>query len=97
MRYTREEALERIRGFLAAHRKGDETTCQTAGRLGIFCHGYDRWTIDQLRQLYPWLAKKMLSNRKNGRRFAWLNPLKITGRFLTAPFVKRNIYNSPKI
>jgi hypothetical protein len=59
MRYTREEALNRIRKFLAASRKGDETTCQTAGRLGIFCRGYDKWSTQSLRDLYPWLAKKL--------------------------------------
>jgi hypothetical protein len=59
MKYTREEALRKIRQFLVETRRSDETTCQTAARMGIFCHGYDKWTTDQLRQLYPWLAKKM--------------------------------------
>jgi hypothetical protein len=59
MKYTREQALQRIRDFLAAQAKPDETTCQTAARQGVFCHGYDRWTSEQLRDLYPWLAKKM--------------------------------------
>jgi hypothetical protein len=59
MKYTREEALKKIREFLVAQTRDDETTCQTAARLGIFCHGYDRWTVEQLRNLYPWLAKKM--------------------------------------
>ena len=59
MRYTREEALKRIREYLVANTRDDETTCQAAARLGIFCHGYDQWTVEQLRELYPWLAKKM--------------------------------------
>jgi hypothetical protein len=59
MNYTREEALKRIREFLISQTRPDETTCQAAARLGVFCHGYDRWTVDQLRHLYPWLAKKM--------------------------------------
>jgi hypothetical protein len=59
MKYSREEALSRIREFLVRSTRDDETTCQAAARLGVFCHGYDRWTIEQLRQLYPWLAKKM--------------------------------------
>lgn len=59
MKYTREEALKRIRDLLVTNTRDDETTCQVAARLGIFCHGYDRWTIEQLRNLYPWLAKKM--------------------------------------
>ena len=59
MKYTREEALKKVREFLVAQTRDDETTCQAAARLGIFCHGYDRWTVEQLRNLYPWLAKKM--------------------------------------
>ena len=59
MKYTREQALKRIREFLAASTRPDETTCQAAARLGVFCHGYDQWNIKQLRDFYPWLAKKM--------------------------------------
>jgi Iap family predicted aminopeptidase len=59
MNYSRAEALQRIREYLVANTHEDETTCQAAARLGVFCHGYDRWTMDQLRNLYPWLAKKM--------------------------------------
>lgn len=57
--YTREQALKRIRRFLATQRRGDETTCQTAARLGIFCRGYDRWSTDQLRRLYPTIAQQL--------------------------------------
>lgn len=62
MRYTREEALTRIRQYLIANTREGETTCQAAARAGIFCHGYDKWTTEQLRDLYPWLAKKMPEN-----------------------------------
>ena len=59
MKYSREEALKRVRNFLVANQRTDETTCQAAARLGIFCHGYDQWSLPQLRDRYPWLAKKM--------------------------------------
>jgi hypothetical protein len=59
MQYTRTEALEKIRAFLLEKRREDETTCQTAARLGIFCHGYDQWNDAQLREQYPWLAQRM--------------------------------------
>lgn len=59
MEYTREQAVNRVRDFLVANTGEDETTCQAAARLGIFCHGYDKWTVDQLRHLYPWLARKL--------------------------------------
>jgi len=59
MKYSRQTALQRIREFLVASTREGETTCQAAARLGVFCHGYDRWTMDQLRNLYPWLARKV--------------------------------------
>jgi hypothetical protein len=59
MKYSREEALKKIREFLVNSAHGDETTCQAAARMGVFCHGYDQWTVSQLREMYPWLAKKM--------------------------------------
>jgi hypothetical protein len=59
MKYTREEALNKIREFLVANTRDEETTCQAAARLGIFCRGFDQWDVEQLRALYPWLAKKM--------------------------------------
>ncbi len=59
MEYKRDEALKRIREFLVANRKNEETTCQTAARLGIFCRGYDKWSLESLKQQYPWLAKKL--------------------------------------
>lgn len=59
MTYTRAEALKRIRDFLVTNTRNGETTCQAAARLGIFCHGYDHWTTQRLRELYPWLAKKL--------------------------------------
>jgi hypothetical protein len=59
MKYTREDALKRVRELLAAQTRPDETTCEVAARLGIFCRGYDQWTLEQLREIYPWLAKKM--------------------------------------
>ena len=59
MKYTREQALNRIREFLVANTRDDETTCLAAARLGIFCRGYDQWSTEQLRALYPWLAAKL--------------------------------------
>jgi hypothetical protein len=59
MKYAREQALQRIREFLVANTRDEETTCQVAARLGIFCRGFDQWDAQQLRALYPWLAKRM--------------------------------------
>ena len=59
MNYTRAQALQRIREFLRDQRQEEETTCQTAARLGLFCHGYGKWSTKQLAELYPWLARKL--------------------------------------
>ena len=59
MTYTRQDALNRVRQFLRSQQQTDETTCQAAARLGIFCHGYDKWSTEQLREIYPWLARKL--------------------------------------
>lgn len=40
----------------------------------------------------PWLADKILANDKDGERIAWLPPSKITWRFLTAGFNKRDLF-----
>ena len=39
----------------------------------------------------PYLAEKILENRKNGGLIAWLSTPEITKRFLTAPFNKRDL------
>jgi short-subunit dehydrogenase len=48
---------------------------------------------DRVETVTPWLAKKMLDNRKNGVTISWLTRRKLAWRFLTAPFYKRHIYD----
>ena len=48
---------------------------------------------DRVETVTPWLARKILSNTKNGATIAWLNKRKLRGRFLTAPFHKRNVFD----
>lgn len=40
----------------------------------------------------PWLAEKILANTKDGARIRWLTPGKITWRFMTAGFRKRDLF-----
>jgi len=92
MKYTREDAIKRIREFLITNTRPDETTCEAAARLGVFCHGYDRWTWEQLRELYPWLAKKMPANTPREQFLqlivAWDGARKIAHRAPTTCDVK---------
>jgi NAD(P)-dependent dehydrogenase (short-subunit alcohol dehydrogenase family) len=47
---------------------------------------------DRVETVAPWMAEKVLSNERNGARFRWLNPLRLAGRFLMAPFHERNLF-----
>ncbi len=39
----------------------------------------------------PWLVDRMIENTENGARIAWLTRWKVTKRFLSAPFSRRDI------
>lgn len=47
--------------------------------------------MDRVETVAPWLADQILANQKNGARIAWLSRRKLLGRFLLAPFSKRQI------
>lgn len=46
---------------------------------------------DRVETVAPWLAEQILDNQQHGKRIAWLTGLKAMGRFLAAPFTKRNV------
>lgn len=48
---------------------------------------------DRVETVTPWLAQKAITNKKNGVRFNWMTRGKVTGRFLAAPFRKRNLFD----
>jgi hypothetical protein len=48
---------------------------------------------DQVETVTPWLADKILSNKKNGIRIQWLSRPKVILRFLESPFYKRTIFD----
>ena len=47
---------------------------------------------DRVETVTPWLADKILSNKKNGVRIQWLSRSKVILRFLESPFHKRTIF-----
>ncbi len=49
---------------------------------------------DRVETVAPWLADKVLSNTKTGVRFKWLNFWKLAGRFVAAPFRKRELFET---
>lgn len=48
---------------------------------------------DTVETISPWIADRVLSNRKNGARIVWLTGAKAALRFLASPFVHRSIYS----
>jgi NAD(P)-dependent dehydrogenase (short-subunit alcohol dehydrogenase family) len=49
---------------------------------------------DRVENVAPWLADKILSNQKSGIRISYLTRGKILGRFLSAPFSKRDVFQT---
>lgn len=49
---------------------------------------------DTVETVTPWLACKVLANRRTGVRFNWLTRGKVLARFLIAPFRKRELFES---
>jgi short-subunit dehydrogenase len=49
---------------------------------------------DTVETVTPWMAKKVLANKKTGARFNWFHPLRAFWRFSTAWCIKRNIFPS---
>ncbi len=48
---------------------------------------------DRVETVTPWLAKRILANRKNGARISWLTRFKVMMRFLMSPFHKRAVFS----
>jgi NAD(P)-dependent dehydrogenase (short-subunit alcohol dehydrogenase family) len=48
---------------------------------------------DRVETVTPWLADKILVNKKNGIRIEWLSRWKVMLRFLESPFHKRRIFD----
>jgi hypothetical protein len=47
---------------------------------------------DHVEAVAPWLVDKVLKNEKTGVRFKYLTTPKLVGRFLAAPFRKRDLF-----
>jgi hypothetical protein len=47
---------------------------------------------DRVETVTPWLAHKILENERNGVRISYTSTARILGRFLSAPFKKRDLF-----
>lgn len=48
---------------------------------------------DRVENVAPWLVERILSNEKHGVRINYLSRAKMFGRFLAAPFSKRDLFS----
>jgi NAD(P)-dependent dehydrogenase (short-subunit alcohol dehydrogenase family) len=48
---------------------------------------------ERVENVTPWLARKMLSNQKNGATLTYSPPLKMLWKFLRSPFVKEQVFD----
>lgn len=73
----------------------DMITSQYEGRQAEFEKVKPIFNIlcDRVETVTPWLARRMLANQKNGVRISWSNPWRLMGRFMTAPFKKRDLFS----
>ena len=47
---------------------------------------------DRVEDVAPWMAQRVLDNDRTGVRIKWLTRGKIMGRFIAAPFRKRDLF-----
>jgi len=48
---------------------------------------------DRVETVTPWIARRVLQNKKNGAHISWLTGRKVITRMLLAPFVKRKVFD----
>ncbi len=57
-RLTRPEVIERLRERLKTFAVNEHCLCEAAGRLGIFCRGFQRLSDAEFRKRFDWLARR---------------------------------------
>jgi hypothetical protein len=48
---------------------------------------------DRVETVTPWMAREILNNTKQGTSITWLSRWKLMGRFLTARFRTREVFD----
>jgi len=73
----------------------DFLLCQFEGRPDDLERAKPMFNIlcDKVETVTPWLAERVLANNKNGAVISWQSTWKMLGRFLTAPFSRRNLFD----
>lgn len=55
---TRAEVITRLRGELVKLTDGEMSACKLAADRGIFCHGFARFTDEDLKKQYNWILRR---------------------------------------
>lgn len=55
---ARASLITELRNELAQRANGEMSICRLAAETGVFCHGFRRFSDDELRKSYDWIAKK---------------------------------------
>ena len=55
---ARPTLIAALREELNRRARGEMSICRLAAETGVFCNGFRRYTDDQLRERYGWIAKK---------------------------------------
>jgi hypothetical protein len=55
---SREELVGHLRGQLSKYTDIENSICKIAAERGIFCDGFKRYSDDELRRRYSWIADK---------------------------------------
>lgn len=56
-RWSRAQAIDRLRKVLEAQCDGDRSICFVAARKDISCRGFAQWKVHELKERYPQIAR----------------------------------------
>ena len=55
---TRTQAIVELRAALRTLVDRETSPCTAVARRGVFCRGFSRWSLAELRERYPWIAER---------------------------------------
>ncbi len=55
---TRSQAIDDLREVLRTLVDDETSLCAAASQCGVFCRGFSRWSLAELRERYPWIAER---------------------------------------
>lgn len=101
--YLTDALVQEVKGtpiLVGALRPGMVVTDMLVGQYGDRPEEWERAKrvfnilADHVETIAPWLADRVLANERSGARFKWLTMPRLVGRFLAAPFHKRDLFSS---